>query len=71
MEPHGLTRGEMKEFVAGKQCEICSSTENLVVDHCHAELKIRGVLCRKCNAVLGLMGDNPARLRAAAAYLER
>lgn len=31
---------------------------------------IRGILCNRCNRAMGLMADDPARLRAAADYLE-
>jgi hypothetical protein len=32
---------------------------------------IRAILCAACNKMIGLARDDPARLRAAAAYLER
>lgn len=51
-------------------CAICASTEQLVGDHDHATGKARGILCRQCNLAVGNMGDDPVRLRAAAAYLE-
>ena len=70
-EPYGLNRGQASALKAGQKCTLCPSTDTLVVDHCHASGRIRGVLCRKCNLVLGLMDDDPERLRAAAAYLER
>jgi hypothetical protein len=40
------------------------------LDHCHQSGQVRGVLCRNCNVALGLMADNPERLRRAAEYLE-
>lgn len=51
-------------------CEVCGSTKKLCIDHDHATGKVRGTLCDACNKVLGLMNDDPARLRAAATYLE-
>lgn len=54
-------------------CAVCarrSETRRLDVDHDHKSGKIRGLLCRRCNLVLGHMKDDPALLRQAAAYLE-
>lgn len=39
-------------------------------DHCHDSGENRGLLCNGCNLGLGHFGDAPARLRAAAEYLE-
>ena len=51
-------------------CAICKrSGQALCVDHCHACGKVRGLLCGKCNSVLGFCGDSPAHLLMAAAYL--
>lgn len=43
----------------------------LHIDHCHATGKVRGLLCGKCNALLGLADENPATLLAAVEYLAR
>ncbi|BCY10334.1 hypothetical protein L3i22_054220 [Actinoplanes sp. L3-i22] len=42
----------------------------LVVDHCHSGRRVRGLLCNHCNAMIGQSRDQPAILRAGAAYLE-
>ncbi len=56
----------------GGVCAICKKHpgETLCVDHCHATGKVRGLLCRKCNAAIGFLEDDPRAARAAAAYLE-
>jgi len=55
-------------------CAICKQPERngkrLSVDHNHTTNKVRGLLCGNCNVSLGLMGEEPGRLRLAASYLE-
>jgi hypothetical protein len=66
-----------------KRCAICRSESpgprDWHVDHNHACCPdpratcgrcVRGVLCHSCNTLLGLAEDDPARLRAAALYVE-
>ncbi len=58
----------------GGRCAICRSDEpgwskGWHVDHCHQKGHVRGVLCHKCNLMIGLASDNPDTLRAAANYL--
>jgi hypothetical protein len=61
----------------GGRCAICRTGEPggptpdsaFHVDHCHASAKVRGLLCRSCNTAIGLLGEDPDRLAAAAAYL--
>jgi hypothetical protein len=76
---YGLT---LEDVEAHKQrrafrCDICGQTKSgkhlqaLHVDHCHETGQVRGMLCNHCNRGLGLFFDDPARLREAAAYLER
>jgi hypothetical protein len=52
-------------------CDICDDfSDPLCLDHDHSTGQIRGWLCHNCNKALGLLRDNPARLRRAITYLE-
>lgn len=52
-------------------CAICLKKEKLDVDHCHKTKKVRGLLCRPCNLMLGKFNDDPKILRRAIRYLRR
>lgn len=76
---YGITSEEYDAMFAsqGGGCAICGAPpdgtkyhKRLSVDHDHETGAIRGLLCTPCNQALGSMRDNPAVLRAAAAYLE-
>jgi hypothetical protein len=43
--------------------------KKLFVDHCHKTNKIRGLLCQKCNFLIGLANDSPQVLSLAIHYL--
>lgn len=57
------------------RCKICDIEAKdamwsvLVVDHCHATGKIRGLLCNSCNVGLGKFKDNPRLVEKALGYL--
>lgn len=71
----------------GNCCAVCGGQPSgrgkagarLAVDHAHSCCPgkescgkcIRGLLCANCNTLIGLGGELPDRLRAAADYLER
>jgi hypothetical protein len=40
------------------------------IDHCHESGKIRGLLCKDCNLILGWVKDDIKRLQAMVDYLE-
>ena len=55
-------------------CAICGIPEKelkrrLAIDHCHTKGHIRGLLCTRCNFVLGFAKDNPYILQSAIDYL--
>jgi len=71
-----LTGVEARALRARGCCDICKGTvaggrfSEWHIDHDHVNGAVRGVLCAKCNTAIGLMGDSPDRLRAAADYIE-
>ena len=54
-------------------CAICGDIPmyRLVVDHNHATGKVRGLLCRQCNLLLGLLGDDVDKAKSVIAYLDK
>lgn len=71
---YGITTADVEQMIAdqGGDCPICGDVlpEPAHIDHDHETGRVRGVLCRSCNQGLGMYRDDPARLRAAADYLE-
>jgi len=58
----------------GGSCKICRADNNLprkyfTVDHCHETLKVRGLLCHRCNRALGIWKDDVSLLQSAIKYL--
>lgn len=55
-------------------CKICkkrfSNKQQTHLDHNHRTAQIRGILCHKCNLLLGLADDDIHLLRECIAYLE-
>lgn len=57
---------------AGEGCDICGRcTGRMAVDHCHVSDKVRGLLCPRCNTVLGSCEDDVELLLAMIEYLKR
>ena len=78
---YGLTPEEYNQLVveADGRCQACGeepprsgspSQRHLHVDHDHDTGMVRGLLCYGCNLALGLVQDDPAKLRGLIAYLE-
>jgi hypothetical protein len=74
---YGLAPGQYDAMRSAQEdrCAICRTPDPGVkrwhVDHDHLSGKVRGLLCAACNLGIGKMQDDPVRLRAAAAYIER
>jgi len=51
-------------------CSVCRGVVRVAYDHDHLTGHFRGWLCMNCNTALGLVRDNPDRLRTLANYLE-
>lgn len=71
---HGITTEQYDGMVSEQdgRCAICGRDDgDLRVDHCHDRSVIRGLLCDRCNRGLGFFADDPERLAAAAAYVQR
>ena len=76
---YGLTLEEynLKLVDQGNCCAICGTDvpggghENLYVDHNHDTGKVRGLLCRNCNLMIGHAKDNKDILESAIKYLTR
>ena len=56
------------------KCAICGESfanqSYACVDHDHETGEIRGLLCRKCNMVIGHFNDNPKLIMEAIKYLK-
>ena len=80
VERHGITLERYAQISADQngQCAICSAEAMLVIDHDHRHcsgpygcgLCFRGLICSKCNRILGQLDDNPKTLLAMVSYLE-
>jgi hypothetical protein len=78
---YGITLQDYLEILntQNHRCKICREKgfkmkehHNLllVVDHCHKENFVRGLLCHNCNRGIGLLKDSVSNLSAAIDYLE-
>lgn len=74
---YGITIEEYEKIFKKQNycCEICGikqiKAKNFHVDHCHKTLKIRSILCNKCNAALGLVNEDINILEKIINYLKK
>jgi hypothetical protein len=80
---YGLSESQFTELrvLQNDRCPICKTPFSLLldrpgertkihVDHCHRTGKIRGLICDKCNLLLGCANESATLLRMAQRYLE-
>lgn len=70
---YGMTTAEYDALLVsqGGVCAVvgCGSSHRLVIDHCHASSAVRGIICDRCNVVLGRVEDTTQLLHGLAEYL--
>jgi hypothetical protein len=72
---YGIDLIEYKDRLEAQNnvCRICGGVNKngsrLCVDHDHTNGKIRGLLCKRCNTLLGLCGDSVEILMSMISYL--
>jgi len=69
---YGLASDEFDKLrlMYGGLCPLCQRKPGMDVDHDHQSKMLRGLLCRRCNQALGLLGDNLESIRRVIDYLE-
>ena len=80
LKTYGLTEEQYQAMLTeqGGKCAICGSAHGLAskmyplyVDHCHTTGLVRGLLCQRCNAGLGMFQDRKDLIDKAALYLSK
>lgn len=74
---YGISKEQWAQMyeAQGGVCALCKVPgrtgrhDKLAVDHCHETGRVRGLLCAACNVSLGILGDNPEKLRRALNYV--
>ena len=61
---------EQKNLCAGCLEPLNSNLSKICVDHDHKTKQVRKLLCNPCNLSLGLMQENPNKIKLLARYAE-
>jgi hypothetical protein len=75
LKPYNITKKDYNSMLElqGNRCAICNKRfktfKEPSIDHNHETKKIRGLLCNKCNLMIGLSGDSISILEKAIKYL--
>jgi hypothetical protein len=77
LQRYGVTPEWFREQLVGQaaRCAVCGEVmgpgRDTHVDHDHTTGRVRGLLCRNCNIMLGHAKDSAEILNKAVSYLER
>lgn len=73
---YGISTEQYESLLSAQKgaCAICTITKcatgkRLAVDHCHSTQKIRGLLCARCNLLIGAAQESNDILNATIKYL--
>jgi len=70
---YGITSDQYDQMLSDQEgrCAICNDYMSVpCVDHNHETKKVRGLLCRACNAGIGQLRDDPEIVACALRYLK-
>lgn len=76
---YGISTDQLREYMRlhGDKCAICEAGRRsnlpyyaLQIDHDHKTGEVRGILCRSCNTILGLVSDEVPRLLKLIKYVQ-
>lgn len=76
IKSYGITEEDFNIMLEKQEnkCAICKDTDwgrfSPCIDHNHTTGKVRGLLCNRCNRVLGLVNESISTLKAMIKYLE-
>jgi hypothetical protein len=76
LKKYGITPKQYDEMSVAQEhlCKICrqkcKTERQLAVDHCHKTGKVRGLLCKLCNSLLGSARDDISILENSIKYLK-
>lgn len=70
---YGITAEQYEGMVEDQDgcCAICKRGAELVVDHHHMSGRVRSLLCSPCNTALGLLQEDPGRMKAMRDYVRK
>ena len=78
LRKYGITKKDLLNKLKNQnnKCEICNveileEHKNVRIDHNHITGKVRGILCPKCNLMLGLVNDDIKLLNKIINYLKK